>query len=99
MANKYYLIPIADAQHTNPTGRRECTIYEGNTDDQKLVVRFLDNADTTQLVAQYSGWVEKTTSEAQALVDANIDEYNKIDRFLTGAPDGKETTEKPTLED
>ena len=39
MANKYYLIPIADAQHTNPTGRRECTIYEGNTDDQKLVVR------------------------------------------------------------
>ena len=99
MANKYYLIPIADAQHTNPTGRREINIYEGNTDDEKLVVRFLDNADTTQLVAQYSGWVEKTTSEAQALVDANIDEYNKIDRFLTGAPDGKETTEKPTLED
>ena len=64
-----------------------------------ILVRFLDNADTTQLVAQYSGWVEKTTSEAQALVDANIDTYNTIDRVLTAAPDSKETTEKPTLED
>ena len=73
MANKYYLIPIADTQHTNPTGRRECTIYEGNTDDEKVVVRFLDNDDTTQLVAQYSECVEKTTSEAQALVNTNID--------------------------
>ena len=99
MANKYYLIPIADAQYINPTGRRECSIYEGNTDNEKIVVRFLDNADTTQLVAQYSGWVEKTTSEAQALVDANIDTYNTIDRVLTAAPDSKETTEKPTLED
>lgn len=99
MANKYYLIPIADTQHTNPTGRRECTIYEGNTDDEKVVVRFLDNDDTTQLVAQYSEWVEKTTSEAQALVNTNIDEYNKIDRLLTAAPSGKETSEKPTLED
>tara|TARA_R100000234_G_scaffold665_1_gene525 strand:- start:188 stop:487 length:300 start_codon:yes stop_codon:yes gene_type:complete len=99
MANKYYLIPIADTQHTNPTGRRECTIYEGNTDDEKIVVRFLDNDDTTQLVAQYSEWVEKTTSEAQALVNTNIDEYNKIDRLLTAAPSGKETSEKPTLED
>ena len=99
MANKYYLIPIADAQHINPTGRRECTIYEGNTDDEKVVVRFLDNDDTTQLVAQYSEWVEKTTSEAQALVNTNIDEYNKIDRLLTAAPSGKETSEKPTLED
>tara|TARA_R100001163_G_scaffold16125_1_gene14615 strand:- start:576 stop:875 length:300 start_codon:yes stop_codon:yes gene_type:complete len=99
MANKYYLIPIADTQHTNPTGRRECTIYEGNTDDGKVVVRFLDNDDTTQLVAQYSEWVEKTTSEAQALVNANIDTHNTIDRLLTAAPSGKETTEKPTLED
>ena len=86
MANKYYLIPIADAQHTNPTGRRECTIYEGNTDDGKLVVKFLDNADTTQLVAQYSGWVEKTTSEAQALVDANIDEYNNCLLYTSPSP-------------
>ena len=99
MANKYYLIPITDTQHTNPTGRRECTIYEGNTDDGKVVVRFLDNDDTIQLVAQYSEWVEKTTSEAQALVNTNIDEYNKIDRLLTAAPNGKETSEKPTLED
>ena len=99
MANKYYLIPIADTQHTNPTGRRECTIYEGNTDDGKVVVRFLDNDDTTQLVAQYSEWVEKTTSEAQALVNANIDTHNTIDRLLTAAPSGKETSEKPTLED
>ena len=99
MANKYYLIPIADAQHTNPTGRRECTIYEGNTDDGKVVVRFLDNDDTTQLVAQYDAWGEYTTSEAQALVNANIDTHNTIDRLLTAAPDGKETTEKPTLED
>jgi len=99
MANKYYLIPIADTQHTNPTGRRECTIYEGNTDDGKVVVKFLDNDDTTQLVAQYNAWVEKTTSEAQALVNANIDTHNTIDRLLTGAPDGKETTEKPTLGD
>ena len=99
MANKYYLIPIADTQHTNPTGRRACTIYEGNTDDEKVVVRFLDNDDTTQLVAQYSEWVEKTTSEAQALVNTNIDEYNKIDSLLTAAPSGKETSEKPTLED
>ena len=48
---------------------------------------------------RYSGWVEKTTSEAQALVNTNIDEYNKIDRLLTAAPSGKETSEKPTLDD